>query len=150
MGEILKKLKLSNQNPVLIINAPEEYREVIGEIQGEIHDSIQGKYTFIQAFVRGMGELAGLAKGLVESLEGDGYLWICYPKGSSKKYKTDCKRDNIIEPFAVYDFEPVTLVSINDDWSAMRIKSVDNIKTMKRKSASSEKGRSRIKEKEGF
>lgn len=29
-----------------------------------------------------------------------------------------------------YDFEPVSLVSIDEDWSAMRFRHVDNIKTI--------------------
>ncbi len=45
-----------------------------------------------------------------------------------------------------YEFEPVSQVSIDDDWSAMRFRHVDNINAMKRKTAATEKGKERIKE----
>ena len=85
---------------------------------------------------------SGIIK-VVEALEGDGYLWLC-PKGTSKKYKSELNRYKVLEVFAPYDFEGVSLIAIDDDWSALIVKNVDNIKTMKRKTAISEKGKERI------
>lgn len=145
MNPVLKKIKLTEQNPVLILNAPEEYKEVISDIKKEIHPEIKGKYEFIQLFVETLKELEEYARKLTEILDGDGYLWICYPKGTSKKYKSDIKRNKILEVFAPFDFEGVMQVSIDEDWSALRVRHVDNIGTMKRKTAYSNKGKERIK-----
>ncbi len=89
------------------------------------------------------------AAALVEALDGDGHLWLCYPKGTSKKYKSDINRTKIFDLLGAFEFEPVTQVSINDDWSAIRYRHVDNISSMKRKTAATEKGNERIKENEG-
>lgn len=147
MNEILKKLKLTVQNPVLLLNAPDEYADIIKEIEGEIHNSVNGKYEFIQIFATSIADAEILVPKAIEALEGNSYLWICYPKGSSKKYKSDLNRDTAREVAGKYNYEPVTLVAIDNDWSALRIKDPDNIKTMKRKSALSEKGKERIREK---
>jgi hypothetical protein len=144
MNEVLKKIKLTAQNPVLILNAPEEYANVMKDIEGEVHTSIKGKYEFIQLFASSLVECEKLTPPAIEALEGDGYLWVCYPKGTSKKYKSDLNRDTARELIGTYNYEPVTLVAIDNDWSALRIKNPDNIKTMKRKSAASEKGKERI------
>ncbi|TDT51905.1 DUF3052 domain-containing protein [Fonticella tunisiensis] len=145
MNPILKKLGLKEQNPILILNAPEEYNEVIDCIEAEVHTEIRGTYDFIQVFAKDMEEAHILAEKAVKALGEDGHLWFCYPKGTSKKYKSDIKRNTTWDIFAPFEFEAVSQVSINDDWSAMCFRHVDKIKTMKRKTASTEKGKERIK-----
>jgi hypothetical protein len=148
MNPILKKLGLKEQNPILILNAPEEYREVMDSIESEVHTETVGKYGFIQVFAKNMEEGRELAEKAVKAASEDGHLWFCYPKGTSKKYKSNIKRETSWELFSPFEFEPVSQVAINDDWSAMRFRQVDNIKTMKRKTAATEKGRERIKSSE--
>ncbi|MDS1030972.1 DUF3052 domain-containing protein [Bacillota bacterium LX-D] len=148
MNSVLKKLGLTTQNPVLILNAPDEYKDVLSEITAEIHTTINGKYKFIQVFQIDLYKTKSIAKDLIEALETDGHLWLCYPKGTSKKYKSDINREKAWDIFAAYEFEPVTQISIDDNWSAIRYRHVDHIKTMKRKTAASEKGKERIKSKE--
>ncbi len=43
------------------------------------------------------------------------------------------------------DFKAATLVSLDDDRSALRFKPVEDIKAMKRKTPASEKGKERIR-----
>lgn len=145
MNSILKKLGLTTQNPVLILNSPDEYKDILCEITSEIHTKIQGKYKFIQLFEINLCNAKNISNDLIDALEFDGYLWLCYPKGTSKKYKSDINRTKAWEIFSPYEFEPVSQVSIDDNWSAMRFRHVDNIKTMKRKTAATEKGKDRIK-----
>lgn len=146
MNPILKKLGLKAQSPVLIINAPEEYNEVMDGIEAEVHTEIKDRYEFIQIFSRDLAEAGKYAEGAVKALSGDGYLWLCYPKGTSKKYKSDLNRTSTWDVFSNYEFEPVSQVAIDDDWSAIRFRHVDNIKEMRRKTAVTEKGKARVKE----
>lgn len=145
MNPILKKLGLTTQNPILIINAPAEYQGVLADIRALVDTTIEKKYKFIQLFAKNLSEAHKFAKPLIEALEGDGHLWLCYPKGTSKKYKSNLNRTIAWDVFAPYEFEPVTQVAIDDDWSAMRFRHVDKLKTMKRKIAATEKGKERIK-----
>ena len=134
MNEVLKKLKLTTQSPVLILNAPEEYKDVMNEIEGEVHTEIKGKYDFIQLFARNIAETKEHIGACIEALNGDGYLWVCYPKGTSKKYKkSDLNRDTTHEVTNPYNFQGVTLISIDQNWSAFRIRHNDNINSTKKK-----------------
>lgn len=146
MNEILKKIKLTSQNPVLILNAPIEFEEILMDFKGEIHRTINGKYEFIQLFALSVEEATKAVPLVIDALLEEGYLWICYPKGTSKKYKSDLNRDSLRELVGTFNYEPVTLVALDQDWSALRIKDPDKIKSMKRKSAASEKGKVRIKD----
>ncbi|HEX3077409.1 MAG TPA: hypothetical protein VHQ24_11155 [Lachnospiraceae bacterium] len=144
MHEVLKKLGYTNQNPILIMNAPEEYKHVMASIDAEIHNEAQGKYRFIQIFSKDISEANEYVNEAIQALMEDGHIWLCYPKGTSKKYKSDINRTKTWELFSPYNYEPVTQVSIDMDWTAMRFRHVDYIKALKRKIASTEKGKKRI------
>jgi|JI9StandDraft_2_1071091.scaffolds.fasta_scaffold07828_5 hypothetical protein len=144
MNSILKKLSYKDQNPVLILNAPEEYSPILKEFSSQVDLEVKGKYNFIQVFAIDSKEAERLTKKVFKAIGDKALLWFCYPKGTSKKYKSDIKRDNCAKLFAEKNYEPVAQIAIDEDWSAMRFKSVDAIKTMKRKSAFSEEGKKRI------
>jgi hypothetical protein len=146
LNEVLKKIKLIEQSPILVLNAPSEYEDILKDFQGELHRAINGKYEFIQLFAGSVAEAALWVPLVIDVLTEDGYLWICYPKGTSKKYKSDLNRDSLRELVGTFNYEPVTLVALDNDWSALRVKDPDKIKSMKRKSAASEKGKERIKD----
>ena len=146
MNEVLKKLGLSKKNPILIINAPEEYKKIMREIKSEIHNQVSTKYEFIQIFEDNLSEAHKKVKVVISALKDGGLLWFCYPKGSSKKYHSDINRNKAMEIFGPYNFESVFQISIDNDWTAMRFRNVDEIKSLKRKFAVSDKGKERIKD----
>ncbi len=141
---ILKKLRLTDQSPVLIVNAPDAYRSVMADIDADVHESPQDEYTFVHVFAENAAALDKYGPAAVESVTPEGYLWISYPKKSSKRYKSDINRDSGWAVLADRGFEPVTQVSIDEDWSALRFRPVSQIKTMTRKGALSEEGKKRI------
>ena len=63
-----------------------------------------------------------------------GGLWFVYPKRTGT-IPTDLSRDHGWEPLAAYDMLPVSLVAIDDDWSALRFRYRDEIAKLTRKSA---------------
>jgi hypothetical protein len=78
-------------------------------------------------------EIDSFIKEAVNKLKGDAVLWFCYPKMSSKKYKCDFNRDTGWDVVAQYNFEPVRMVAIDEDWSALRFRKVEFIKTITRR-----------------
>ena len=79
-------------------------------------------------------------------------MWYCYPKKTSKKYKTDIKRDEACwQSLGPFNLEGVRQVAIDADWSAVRFRKVEYIKTLKRSArmALSEEAKNRIKENRG-
>ncbi|MBB6454910.1 hypothetical protein HNQ94_003399 [Salirhabdus euzebyi] len=145
---IIKKLQLKDQSkPILIINAPKEYGEVINAFEAEVHkDFGLDLYPFVQVFGSFNEEIQTYVKKGVKVVEEDGLLWLCYPKKSSKMYKgSNCSRETVAALLADEGFEPVRQVAIDEDWSALRFKPVDKINKMTRKSAVTKKGKLRIK-----
>ena len=151
MDTVFKKLNLKNQKEVVVLNAPGSFQVNLDSISGEasVITSLQGlkEIEFILIFVTKQSEIDALIPLAAPLLKGDVLLWMCYPKGTSKKYKCDFNRDTGWTVMGTYDLEPVRMVAIDEDWSALRFKKVDFIKTMKRSSvhALSEKGRVKAK-----
>ncbi|WP_368505158.1 DUF3052 domain-containing protein [Alkalihalophilus sp. As8PL] len=144
---IIRKLQLKDESkPILILNAPNEYAEVIEAFEAEVHtESVVGSYSFVQVFGSSNEEIQRYARKGLAHVEEDGLVWLCYPKKSSKKYKgADCSRETVAALLADEGFEPVRQVAIDEDWSALRFKPVDKIKKMTRKMAVTEKGKQRI------
>jgi Protein of unknown function (DUF3052) len=69
---------------------------------------------------------AALAKGLPDckrKLAPGGALWVAYVKGTSA-LKTDINRDSIREYVATIGLDTVAQIAIDNDWSALRLKTV--------------------------
>ena len=145
---VIKKLQFKDQGQaVLIINAPKAYEEVMALFEGKVHTKgkVVSNYDFVQVFGTSNEELQSLAKGAESYIKEDGLLWLCYPKKSSKAYKgSDCSRETVASLLADEGYEPVRQVAIDEDWSALRFRKVENIKTMTRSFAVTEKGKERI------
>jgi hypothetical protein len=59
-------------------------------------------------------------------------VWFAYPKQSSKKYTCEFNRDSGWAELGKAGFEPVRMVAIDADWSAVRFRRVDFIKSLTR------------------
>lgn len=143
---VLKKLQYKEKGqPVLILNPPNTYKEVMVTFQGRVDSKTQEEqYEFIQIFGASNQKIREAAEEAMGHLKEDGLLWLCYPKKSSKTYKgSDCSRDTVGPIIADYDFEPVRQIAVDEDWSALRFRKVDKIKSMVRDFAYTEKGKAR-------
>lgn len=145
-SRVLKNLRIEGHDPVLIMNSPPEYGPLLSDIDARIHTEPKLSYTFAHVFVKSTEEIERDVKLAAQSLEEDGYFWVSYPKKSSKKYSSDISRDFGWRVLGALGFEPVTQISVDEDWSALRFRHVDYIKIMKRKHAISEKSQRRIRE----
>jgi len=122
LNSVLKKLRFRGQNPVLLLGAPGEFEKNSKDFGVPVHTSVRGEYGFILAFVKSLAEGRKTAKVLKRAAAGGAVVWAAYPKGTSKKYKSDYNRDTGYALMAQYDLMGVSLVALDDDWSAMRFK----------------------------
>ena len=122
MNPVLKKLLYKGQAPVLLLRAPEEFAET-GADFGAVHTAPKGKYPFVLAFAKSLADADAIAMSVGKSLEEGALFWMAYPKGTSKKYKgADINRDTGHARMGKNGFDGVSLVALDDDWSAMRFK----------------------------
>jgi hypothetical protein len=128
-SNLVKKLRMQPGQRVLIMNAPEGYIASLGELPegAVVSEAAEGNYGFVHLFVRDSGQLDELLPAAVESAEYDGLFWISYPKKSSK-VETDLSRDVLWELMtAKTGLRPVTQVSIDTVWSALRFRPKEQV-----------------------
>ena len=124
LNPILKKLFFKDQEPVLILGLPSELKPLAQAFGGAAHSTPKGQYGFALCFVKSLAEGEKLAKILPKLSDEKTVLWVAYPKGTSKKYKSDYNRDSGHALMAKHGFDGVSLVSLDEDWSAMRFKKI--------------------------
>jgi hypothetical protein len=122
MNPIIKKLFFKGQNPVLLLAAPKEFKKISEDFGVTIHVHPKGQYGFILAFAYSQADAKKIAKGVSKALADGGIFWMAYPKGTSKKYKADINRDSGHALMGKHGFDGVSLVALDEDWSAMRFK----------------------------
>lgn len=135
MSAIFTKLNLKNQTEILVINLPASFEPELAGLNGvKVLRSLDesGKIGFALAFVTRQQEIDELAPMLSAKAEGDALLWFAYPKGTSKRYQCDFNRDTGWQTLGELDFEPVRQVAIDEDWSALRFRRAEFIKSMTR------------------
>ena len=125
---LIKKLRIQPGQRALILNPPEGYVESLGELpEGvELLDRREGKCDFVHLFVKDSTELNAFRPAALDAIDYDGLLWISYPKQSSKA-KTDLTRDILWELMKGTGLRPVTQVSIDATWSAMRFRPEEKV-----------------------
>ena len=152
MNPIFKKLNFKDQPEIVVVNAPDSFLPVLDEMtlltQVKTTLTDASEITFAMAFVTKQQEVDSFTQQFSEKMLGDGLLWMVYPKGSSKRYKCDFNRDTGWEMLGKQSFEPVRMVAIDQDWSALRFRRAEYIKTMTRSSAISDVGKERLKKTE--
>jgi hypothetical protein len=128
------KLNLKDQTEIVVLNAPASFEPELKTLKGVAvrRDTKGGDIDFSLAFVMTQKEVDALGPQVAKKAKGDAVVWFAYPKGSSKKYKSQINRDNGWAVMGKAGFEPVRMVAIDEDWSAVRFRRVEFIKTMKR------------------
>lgn len=122
MNPVFKKLHLLDKDPVLVLNAPEEYYDLLEELNIEIHDEVQDDYHFVQVFAQDEEEGNAVIREVVTSLEPGAYFWFSYPKEGSEVYETELFEDNVNSIFEMFDIVGVTKISLDENWQAIRLK----------------------------
>jgi hypothetical protein len=122
---IPKKLFIRENYTVLLVNAPDGYRDLLTDLPKgvEIVSSSSEPVDFVHLFVRDRAELEAHLESTNSLVKKGGLLWVSYPKGTSK-IKTDINRDSIWAYSKTLGIRPVTQISIDDTWSAMRFKPI--------------------------
>lgn len=148
MSPLFKKLNLISQSPIVVVNAPNELEPALAELRGvailRSFGAVQ-RVTYSLAFVTTLAQVSAYAKEVAARAVGDAVVWFAYPKSSSKRYACAFNRDTGWAALGQHGFEPVRQVAIDEDWSALRFRRVEHIKSIKRNPAMalSEAGRKR-------
>lgn len=133
MKTLLKKLNYKGQKRIALINAEDNFTNALSEELKDIQiDKVIDQrypYEFMILFVKSVSEVEFFTPIALHNLLVDGVLWFCYPSKSSKNYTPELEPDNLWKALNNLGFQRIRLVTIDDDWSALRFRNNKYIKS---------------------
>ncbi|MBY0476932.1 MAG: hypothetical protein K2Q24_04750 [Chitinophagaceae bacterium] len=148
MTPLFKKLNYKTQGTIVSIHHPDSFLPELKSMSEEatIIDSLsKAKHIgFVIVFAIKQKEVNVAAEQIAKKAAEDAVIWFCYPKGTSKKYTCEFNRDNGWAKLGELGYEPVRAVAIDEDWSALRFRKAEHIKTMTRSFAMTEVGKKKV------
>jgi hypothetical protein len=129
---LFKKLNLGVHQEIAVFNAPDSFESELKQLKGIkiARDPVKPKAIgFGLAFAMTQAQLDRASKVLAGASEGDAVIWFAYPKGTSKRYKCEFNRDSGWRVIRAAGFESVRMVAIDEDWSALRFRRVEYVKS---------------------
>lgn len=148
MPTLFEKLNLKDIKDIAIVNLPPTVEADLATPAGvTVHRDLTtlSSYPMVLAFTTQLSDIEHLSVKIRELTQGDAVVWLAYPKASSKRYRCDFNRDTGFASMGAAGFEPVRIIAVDEDWSALRFRRVEFIKVLTRKTtmALSEEGKKR-------
>lgn len=133
MTPLFKKLNLGSAKAIVVLHAPASFEPELQALAGvEILRHAADTVQFALAFVKTLAEVERATAQLTRRAAPDATLWMVYPKASSRHLVCEFNRDNGWSSLGRAGYEPVRQVAIDADWSALRFRRAEFIKTMTR------------------
>jgi hypothetical protein len=132
MATLFEKLNLKDHQEILVLHAPASFEQELARLPVltiHLHFESVAEIRFSLVFVTSQREVDALAPTIAARAKGDATVWFAYPKGTSKKYKCDFNRDTGWDKLKAAGFNTVRAVAIDEDWTALRFRRVEYIKS---------------------
>ena len=120
---VARKLGMNPGMRALIIAPPPGYLKLLAPLPDGLTVSSRagGKYPFVQVFATRLSEISRIARKLSKHAAPNALVWISYPKKNSRT-GGDLSRDLIREAMSATGWRTVSIVAIDEVWSALRFR----------------------------
>ncbi|TAK54698.1 MAG: hypothetical protein EPO24_12955 [Bacteroidetes bacterium] len=119
---LVELFEIEDGTKIVILNAPPLYELTLGELPPNVIKKINphGSFDLIHYFALNKVELEFKFEWLRQhTKQPDGKLWVSWLKKTSG-FATDLNETNIREMGSRHGMSGETIISVNDDWSAMK------------------------------
>ena len=119
---LAKKLGFKAPMTVYTVDAPREFREWLGDLAAGVKLSPRAPTPLSAAhlFVTRRADLKKHVAALRRSLDPAGFVWVSWPKKSSK-VETDVTEDVIREIALPLGFVDIKVCAVNEVWSGLKL-----------------------------
>jgi hypothetical protein len=125
---IARKLGLNPGMRALVIAPPPGYLKLLAPLRDGLNVSSRaaGMYPFVQVFATRLSEISRSARRFSKHAAPNALVWISYPKKTSK-VAGNLSRDVIREAMSAAGWRSVSIVAIDEVWSALRFRPAGQI-----------------------
>lgn len=122
---VSRKLGIKPGVSLLILDAPDGYRTRLDPLPEGVQIATAPQpgslYDLVQVFVRSRADVDRHAAAVLAAVKPGGRLWFAFPKKSAK-VQTDVSRDTGWDALHAAGWEIVSVIAIDDTWSAGRFR----------------------------
>lgn len=115
-----KKFQLKDEYSVLLMNSKPDIHPLFEGIRVEFSNIENTQFDSVILFTKNEEELRHWVPEAESKRKKTGKMWLSYPKKSGK-IKSNLNRDITWDVLKGFEMEPIRLISINEDWSSMRV-----------------------------
>jgi len=129
ISPIAKKMQVKPGKHWLFYNIPDNYLAALEPLPDGTTTTFEpaGSIDGVQLFVKDSADLAGGLKVVAPLLKPDTVVWVTYPKKASG-IKTDLEMTKSWDEATKYGLRPVAAASIDDNWTAIRLRPEEQAK----------------------
>ena len=120
---LVKKLGIKPGHRVALINAPEHYLELLGDLPADVsiaRENQGGGFDFAQAFFVWRADYESSFAALKAAIKKDGMLWISWYKKAARM-PTDISENVVREVALAGGLVDVKVAAIDDQWSGLKL-----------------------------
>ncbi|WP_316784483.1 YdeI/OmpD-associated family protein [Pedobacter frigiditerrae] len=123
---LLKKLQIKSGFKVKVLNAPENFTNIVGDISSDITVAFNDveNYSGLLIFAITKAELLAALNQEAKLINDKTICWILYPKAKSK-LASDLNLMMGWDYLKTFNLTPCASAAINETWTAIRIKPVE-------------------------
>ncbi len=134
---LARKLRMKPGMRALVIAPPPGYLKSLAPVpEGlTISSKADGIYAFVQIFATNLAEIGRCLQTLAKHAGPQSLVWIAYPKKTSG-VESDINRDVIREVMGKTGWDTVSIVAIDEVWSALRFRKTSEVGSRRKRSSS--------------
>jgi hypothetical protein len=135
MKPVARKLGLNPGMRALILASPPGYLKMLmSQADGLTASSrARGTYSFVQVFATRLSDLHQVTQRLSKHAAPNALVWISYPKKTSR-IDSGLSRDIIREAMSGTGWRAVSIIAIDEVWSALRFRPAGQVRARLRRS----------------
>lgn len=133
---VAKKLGMKPGMQALILDPPPGYAKLLAPLPDGLTITSTGNatYNFVQVFLTRLSEVGKFAQTLSKRAAVNALVWISYPKKTSG-IGGDLSRDSIREAMSGTGWHAVSIIAIDEVWSALRFRPASQVGSRPRRSS---------------
>lgn len=131
MYKSMQRLRLSKSDRILVLNAPKSFSEFEQYFTSDIDREIRGRaYRCVFLFCETRQQVDEILSEVLKATAYDALFWFCFPK--NKKEEESLDKNVVKDIFAPRDMEPVAQRTIDENWTALRIRPKELVRHRRR------------------
>ena len=115
---VAQKLQIKSGDSIAIVGATDDEIALLHPFPDGTSLADTPNAAIAIVYVRNREQLLAQLARILPSSGGVRALWVCYPKGG----RADLNRDTIMRETGAFGWRPISNVSIDEVWSAVRVR----------------------------